>query len=103
MTNPPKLLDMVKRRNRHVLQFELKGDIKSIRASRSKHLPVVLIKAEINSLISSETGTKRLVIEMLYGTGLRMIYAHVMDTHLNVKSPLETHLELPHCVAERVG
>ncbi len=56
---------------RHVLKTPLEGDINSIRAKRPKSLPVVLSKQEVNRLIKSETGTRRLILEMLYGTGLR--------------------------------
>ena len=57
---------------KEVLQITLGGDINAVRAFRSKRLPVVLSKSEINRLLKSEEGTKKLIIEMLYGTGLRV-------------------------------
>lgn len=57
---------------KNVLEKPLEGNIDSIRATRPKRLPVVLSKPEVNRLIQSVTGTKRLIIEMLYGTGLRV-------------------------------
>lgn len=57
---------------KEVLEISLTGNINAFRAFRSKRLPVVLSKIEINKLIKCEDGTKRLIIEMLYGTGLRV-------------------------------
>lgn len=57
---------------KEVLNINLNGDINAIRAFRSKRLPIVLSKSEINRLLKSEVGTKKLIIEMLYGTGLRV-------------------------------
>lgn len=56
---------------KHVLEKPLEGDINAIRALKSKRLPIILSKTEVNAMIKSQTGTKRLILEMLYGTGMR--------------------------------
>src|SRR5208283_4579839 len=43
---------------KEVLKITLNGDINAIRAFRSKRLPIVLSKIEINKLLKSEDGTK---------------------------------------------
>jgi integron integrase len=73
---------------KEVLEIKLNGNITAIRAFRSKRLPVVLSKIEINKLIKAEEGTKRLIIEMLYGTGLRVnefINLRIKDIDFNLK------------------
>lgn len=54
-----------------ILKIELLH-INSVRASRSKRLPVVLSQSEIRALLSETTGTKRFLIKLLYGTGMRI-------------------------------
>jgi len=73
---------------KEVLGINLNGNINAIRAFRSKRLPVVLSKIEINQLIKAEDGTKRLIIEMLYGTGLRVnefVNLRIKDIDFNLK------------------
>jgi|GEM_PF-606761 len=43
------------------------------RAKRPKRLPVVLTREESKRLLSSVDGTKRLMLELLYGTGMRLM------------------------------
>ena len=43
------------------------------RAKRPKRLPVVLTRAEVNRLLDALTGTYRLMVGLLYGSGLRLI------------------------------
>ncbi|MGH8556383.1 MAG: integron integrase [Methylococcales bacterium] len=43
------------------------------RAKRSKKLPVVLTRAEVTRLIERLDGTFRLMAELLYGTGMRLM------------------------------
>lgn len=57
---------------RDVLGKDLLGDINSIRAFKGKRLPVVLSRDEIRKLLSCSEGTGKLILEMLYGTGLRL-------------------------------
>ncbi len=44
-----------------------------VRANRSKRLPVVFTKKEINEIISHLNGDHRLIVQMLYGAGLRLM------------------------------
>jgi len=73
---------------REVLKIDLKGDINAIRAFRSKRLPIVLSKSETNKLLKSEEGTRRLIIELLYGTGLRvneLVSLRIKDIDFSLK------------------
>lgn len=57
---------------RHVLQQELDDRINAIRAKRSQHLPVVLSPAETFAIIQQTTGVHRIMLQLLYGSGLRL-------------------------------
>lgn len=73
---------------KEVLGISLNGNINAIRAYRSKRLPIVLSKMEVNKLIKIEEGTKRLIIEMLYGTGLRvgeLVNLRIKDIDFDLK------------------
>jgi len=43
------------------------------RAKKPKHLPVVLGRSEINRLLAHLEGTHRLMAQLMYGTGLRLM------------------------------
>ena len=55
---------------KHVLKREL-GSIDAVRARRSKHLPVVLTREETQKVLSLLYETQRLMVSVLYGSGLR--------------------------------
>jgi site-specific recombinase XerD len=55
-----------------VLHQELDGDINAIRAKRIQRLPVVLSPDEALAVISHTTGIYRLMLQLLYGSGLRL-------------------------------
>jgi integron integrase len=58
---------------RDVLDLDL-GDLGNmIRAKRPKRLPVVLTRDEIALLMSTMSGTPRLIALLLYGSGLRLL------------------------------
>jgi integron integrase len=57
---------------RHVLKQELDSRIDAIRAKRPSRLPVVLSPAEAHSIIQNTTGIYRLLLQLLYGSGLRL-------------------------------
>ncbi len=60
---------------RYVLKQDL-GDIGPyIRAKRPKRLPVVLTRQEVTEVIDELTGPSRLVAQLLYGSGLRLMEA----------------------------
>lgn len=56
---------------RIVLQQELKG-IDAIRAKRSRYLPTVLTPNEVQAVIQQLHGVYKLVVQILYGSGLRL-------------------------------
>jgi integron integrase len=58
---------------RDVLKKEL-GDLsKTVRAKRGQKLPVVLSPEEIQELFKNVTGLNLLIIQLLYGSGLRLL------------------------------
>lgn len=60
---------------RQVLGREL-GDLSGVtRARRSRHVPVVMTRREVRSVLSQLGGTPRLVASLMYGSGLRLMEA----------------------------
>lgn len=57
---------------RHVLKTELQGLNKTVRAKQGQKLPVVFTIDEIKVLFKHLKGLHRLVIELIYGAGLRL-------------------------------
>lgn len=53
------------------LQLEWLDDV--VRAKRPKHLPVVLTKSEVMSVLDSMNGINALIARLLYGTGMRLM------------------------------
>jgi integrase len=60
---------------RHALKIDLGNIFEFMRAKRPKRLPTVLTKDEVQSVIQNLTGTERLIVQMLYGSGLRLAEA----------------------------
>lgn len=60
---------------KHVLKREL-GTIDAVRARRSMHLPVVLTREETQKVLSLLSETQRLMVSLLYGSGLRLMECH---------------------------
>lgn len=58
---------------REVLKKDLEGPIDSIRAKRPKWLPTVLTKDEERRVIGFLSGSHRLMTQLLYGSGLRLM------------------------------
>jgi integron integrase len=56
---------------RTVLQQELLG-IDAVRAKRSRYLPTVLTPDEVHQVIGQSYGVPKLVMQLLYGSGLRL-------------------------------
>lgn len=58
---------------RHVLHKDL-GSLDAVRANRPNRLPTVLSKEEVRRLFAAmpEKGAHRLIVELLYGTGMRI-------------------------------
>lgn len=49
------------------------GDVSFIRAKKDKHLPTVLTEDEVMSLLMNMTGVYRIMGEVIYGGGLRLM------------------------------
>ena len=60
---------------KRVLEQPLEGKIDALRADAKVHVPVVLTREEVASVISLMEGTPQLVVKLLYGSGLRIMEA----------------------------
>jgi integron integrase len=58
---------------RHILQRELAFPHDIIRAEKAGHLPTVLSKQEALAVIGNMQGTTKLMAQLLYGSGLRLM------------------------------
>ena len=59
---------------REVLDQPLEN-VQAFRAKQSTYIPVVLTPQEVRSIIAQMNGTHRLIIQLLYGTGMRQTEA----------------------------
>jgi len=57
---------------KEVLQIKLEKFADFTRARVSQHLPVVLTQGEVKQILTALTGNYRLMIELIYGTGMRL-------------------------------
>lgn len=57
---------------KHILEQPLKKLENLQRAKESQHIPVVLSKGEVQRILYQLKGTKKLVVSLLYGAGLRL-------------------------------
>lgn len=57
---------------RHVLQQSLDASIDAVRAKQTQHLPTVLTLSEVREVIQQLSGVYQLVIQVLYGSGVRL-------------------------------
>jgi len=58
---------------KHVLEQEIEWIENVVRAKRPKYLPTVLSASEVKSLINELDGTYKLIAQLLYGAGLRLM------------------------------
>ncbi|MCP5005740.1 MAG: integron integrase, partial [Planctomycetes bacterium] len=58
---------------RHILDIEVNGLEKTVRAKRGPKLPVVLSVDEVKKIFQLVEGTHLLFIQLLYGAGLRLM------------------------------
>jgi integron integrase len=58
---------------RHILDIEVNGMEKTVRAKRGPKLPVVLAVNEVKKIFQLVEGTHLLFIQLLYGAGLRLM------------------------------
>jgi site-specific recombinase XerD len=54
-----------------VLNQELDGRVNALRAKRPEYLPTVLTPEEVNAVLLQMSGVHRLIVQILYGSGLR--------------------------------
>ena len=66
-------LNAVVRFHEEVLGREVEGAEDYLRARRSERVPVVLGRAEVAGLLGQLEGTERLMGELMYGGGLRLM------------------------------
>jgi len=58
---------------REVLGLDMSDqNIQALRAQERKHIPVVLTKAEVQTILENLTGIYQLLVSLMYGCGLRM-------------------------------
>ena len=73
---------------KRVLKLSLEGDINAVRADRKVHVPVVMTREEVATVISLMNGTSQLVAKLLYGSGLRIMEAvrlRIQDVDFGMK------------------
>jgi integron integrase len=58
---------------RYVLHIDLPETINAIRAKKPQRLPTVLTRDEVHRLFDELTSTHRLIAQLLYGSGLRLM------------------------------
>ncbi|NOZ51372.1 MAG: integron integrase [Chloroflexi bacterium] len=58
---------------RDVLKLEIGANIDAVRAKRPKRLPVVMTKEEVRQVLDQLSGAHRLMAQLLYGSGLRLM------------------------------
>jgi len=76
---------------RHVLQREYDLKDKVVRARRSRYVPVVLSRAEVDAITSHLRGAKGLAVKLLYGCGLRQAECmNLRVQHLNLDEGILT-------------
>jgi site-specific recombinase XerD len=60
---------------REVLKRPVEDDIHAVRAKRPKRLPTVLSREEVQRVLDAMSGIHRLIAQLLYGSGLRLLEA----------------------------
>jgi integron integrase len=60
---------------KHVLKKSLDGNINAVRARKKVNIPVVMAREEVARVITLMEGTPQLVVNLLYGSGLRITEA----------------------------
>ena len=58
---------------KHVLNIEITDAISPVRAKRRARLPVVMSREETQAVLNQKQGLHRLMAELLYGAGLRLM------------------------------
>lgn len=72
---------------KHVLHSPLDDRILAVRAKQYQHLPTVLSVEEIRRLLNELSGTKRLMAELTYGAGMRLLEVHrIRVSHIDFEA-----------------
>lgn len=58
---------------RHVLDLSIDGKIAAIRSKKTKRLPAVLTREEVQKILNAVPESHQLMAKLMYGTGLRLI------------------------------
>ncbi len=58
---------------RRVLEIELERPVDAVRAKQRVHLPVIMNKAEVARVIAAVPPQYQLIVQILYGSGLRLL------------------------------
>ena len=66
---------------RHVLKTDFGDQSDNVRAKRRRHIPVVLSREEVNSVIDNLNYPYDLVVRLLYGCGLRLFECLKLRVH----------------------
>jgi len=66
---------------REVLKVNLQDLSKTVRAKRGPKLPAVLTQDEVRSLFDQLTGRELLIVQFLYGTGMRLMEVARLRVH----------------------
>ncbi len=61
--------------HRRVLDIDVAAPHGVLRPRKPKRLPIVLTRAEVKKILNELSGTQRLVVSVLYGSGLRLLEA----------------------------
>jgi len=64
-----------------VLQLDFDLDIRATRARKSQRLPVVLSRGDIIAIINNVNGSSKIIIQLMYGCGLRSAEAIRLRVH----------------------
>ncbi len=98
---------------RYIFELDLDNIKDTVRAKGKRHIPVVLSLEEVKLLISVLDGTERLIVELIYGTGLRvseLTRLRVMDIDfangivrvVDGKGGKDRAVPLPHSLEDRL-
>lgn len=72
---------------KHVLRRPLPESISAARAKHYKHIPTVLSVSDVQRLFEQLSGTPRLMAELTYGAGLRLMEVHRLRVgHIDFES-----------------
>ncbi len=74
---------------REVLHQPLEVSLDFLRAKRPKRLPTVLTRQEVQRVLDAMHGTPKLVAQLLYGSGLRLLEALRLRGKYNIRTVQE--------------